>query len=69
MVTGQSPQCALPEGFLYVGISWLYSEITLEKTHMADLPLHFAMLVPCRWCWFRLPSSMGVVSHGGCKPW
>lgn len=31
-------------GFLYVGVSWLYAEITLEKTHMADLPLHLAML-------------------------
>eukprot|EP00435_Cladocopium_sp_Y103_P061446 s31_g23.t1 len=32
-------------GFLYVGVSWLYAEISGEKTHMVDLGLHFSMLV------------------------
>lgn len=32
-------------GFFYVGVSWLYAEISGEKTHMVDLGLHFSMLV------------------------
>ena len=34
--------------FFYVGVSWLYAEISGEKTHMVDLGLHFSMLVPWR---------------------
>lgn len=32
-------------GFFYVGVSWLYAEISGEKNHMVDLGLHFSMLV------------------------
>ncbi|CAJ1337452.1 unnamed protein product [Effrenium voratum] len=30
---------------VYIGISWLYAEVFQEKSHINDLPVHFALLV------------------------
>ena len=48
MTRNGAQNAAAWQGFFYVGVSWLYAEISGEKTHMVDLGLHFSMLVPWR---------------------